>query len=206
MRAYQAALAGVESKLEIGAGRTRPGTVNAAVVGYYTSTTFQELSAGSKKQISSILERFRSAHGDKRLHLLEQRHIVKLLGELRPHARTNWLSALRGLLAFAVTEGLIRRTRPSASSLRSERPRGIAPGLTMKSLSSKQRIRSAPRRAWLWPCRYTLPCENQIFFGWGRSTFATVSCMSRNRRQAKHCSCRSGPSYRRSSPLRYAII
>ena len=70
MSAYRAALAGVEIKLEIGAGRTMPGTVNAAVVGYYTSTTFQESSAGSKKQIRSILERFRNAHGDKRLPLV----------------------------------------------------------------------------------------------------------------------------------------
>ena len=108
MSTYQAALAGVEIKLEIGARRTAPGTVNAAVVGYYTSTAFQELSAGSKKQIRSILERFRSAHGDKRLHLLQRERIVRLLGELRPHARTNWLSALRGLLAFAITQGFIK--------------------------------------------------------------------------------------------------
>jgi hypothetical protein len=63
MAAYQIALAGDESKLEIGASRTKPGTVNAAIVGYYTSTVFQELSAGSKKQYRSILERFRNMHG-----------------------------------------------------------------------------------------------------------------------------------------------
>jgi hypothetical protein len=37
MAAYQVALAGVESKLEIGAGRTKPVTVNAATPRVYAS-------------------------------------------------------------------------------------------------------------------------------------------------------------------------
>jgi integrase len=127
MAAYQAVLAGVESKLEIGAGHTKPGTVNAAIVGYYTSTVFQEMSAGSKKQYRSILERFRNAHGDKRLHLLEQRHVVKLLGELRPHARTNWLSTLRGLFAFAVAEGFIKESPAASIKLRPAKTKGHRP-------------------------------------------------------------------------------
>jgi integrase len=127
MAAYQAAFAGVEAKLEIVAGRTTPGTVNAAIVDYYTSTTFQELSAGSKKQIRSILERFRNAHSDKRLHLLERQHIVKLLGELRPHARTNWLSALRGLLAFAVTQGFIKENPAIGIKFKKRKTEGHRP-------------------------------------------------------------------------------
>jgi len=118
MAAYQAALAGVESKLEMGASRTKPGTVNAAVAGYYTSSAFQEMSAGSKKQYRSILERFRNEHGDKRLHLLEQGHIERLLGKLKPHARANWLSTLRGLLAFAVVEGFIKENPAKEIKLR----------------------------------------------------------------------------------------
>jgi integrase len=124
MAAYQIALAGDESKLEIGASRTKPGTVNAAIVGYYTSTVFQELSAGSKKQYRSILERFRNMHGDKRLHMLEQRHIAKLLAELRPHARANWLSTLRGLLDLAVAEGLIKENAAKAVKLRPAKTKG----------------------------------------------------------------------------------
>lgn len=124
MTAYQAALAGVESKLEIGAGRTKPGTVNAAVAGYYTSSAFQETSAGSKKQNRGILERFRNENGDKRIHLLEQRHIVKLLGELRPHARINWLSTLRGLLDFAIAEGFIKENPAKGIKLRPAKTKG----------------------------------------------------------------------------------
>jgi len=98
--------------------------VNAAIVGYYQSTAFQEMSAGSKKQYRSILERFRSMHGDKRLRLLEQRHIVKLLAELRPHARANWLYALRGLLNFAVVEGFIEENPAVAIKLRVAKTKG----------------------------------------------------------------------------------
>jgi integrase len=127
MAAYQAALAGVESKLEIGASRTKPGTVNAAIAGYYTSTVFQEMSAGSKKQYRSILERFRNLHGDKRLHLLEQKHIVKLLGDRRPHARANWLATLRGLLTFAVAQGFIKENPATAIKLRPAKTKGHRP-------------------------------------------------------------------------------
>ena len=46
MAAYQAALAGVTATTtQIGANRTKPGTLNAAVVGFYQSIDFQELSA-----------------------------------------------------------------------------------------------------------------------------------------------------------------
>src|SRR5262249_18868353 len=104
MAAYQAALAGVETKQGVGANRNRPGTVDAAVVGYYTSSIFQEMAEGTKKQRRAILERFRNVNGEKRLHLLAQKHILKMLGQLGPHARRNWLATLRGLLDFAVVE------------------------------------------------------------------------------------------------------
>ena len=50
MAAYQAALAGVTARpaVEIGASRTKPGTVDAAVVGYYTSLTFRALAPGTQ--------------------------------------------------------------------------------------------------------------------------------------------------------------
>ena len=107
MAVYQAALAGVESKLEVGASRTKPGTVNAAIVGYYTSSAFQEMAKGTKVQRRAMLERFRNEHGDKRLHSLERSHLVRMLGRLKPHARHNWLATLRGLLDFAMAEGFI---------------------------------------------------------------------------------------------------
>ena len=115
MAAYQAALAGVTATTtEIGASRTKPGTLNAAVVGFYQSIDFQQLSAGTKASRRAILERLRSktgtdgiAGGDRPLALLDQKNVLRLLSQLKPHARRNWLKTLRGLLEFAKAEGFI---------------------------------------------------------------------------------------------------
>lgn len=105
MAAYQAALNGdTAPAIEIGAKRTRPGTINAAIVGYYNSLAFRELAIGTQKMRRNILERFRAEHGDKRIATLPPRFIVKLLNEKRPAAARNWLKTLRGLAQFAVAE------------------------------------------------------------------------------------------------------
>ncbi|HWB52199.1 MAG TPA: tyrosine-type recombinase/integrase [Stellaceae bacterium] len=54
----------------------------------------------------AILERFRVEHGDRRIATLEQRHLVKLLGGMKPFAARNWLKTLRGLMQFAVAAEL----------------------------------------------------------------------------------------------------
>ena len=51
MTAYEAARAGKESPA-LGAGRTIPGTVNAAIVGYYQSSSFKDGSRGGAKLIT----------------------------------------------------------------------------------------------------------------------------------------------------------
>ena len=105
MAAYQAALAGVETKPA--AISAKPGTVSAAIVGYYRSQAFQECAESTKQMRRRILERFRDDNGKNRLHLLEQRHIIKLLGQLKSYARRNWLKTLRAFLEFAVAEGFL---------------------------------------------------------------------------------------------------
>jgi integrase len=105
MTAYQLALAGQPARIEIGAGRTKPGTVNAAIVGYYTSLAFRSLAPGTQKMRRAILERFREAHGEKRIALLPYEFIARTLGKKSPFAARNWLKTLRGLLQFAVSEG-----------------------------------------------------------------------------------------------------
>jgi hypothetical protein len=84
--AYQLALAGQPQRVEIGAGKTKPGTVNAAVIGYYTSLAFRSLTPGTQKMRRAILERFREQHGDKRIALLPREFIVRSLGKKRPFA------------------------------------------------------------------------------------------------------------------------
>jgi integrase len=105
MTAYQLALAGQPARIEIGAGRTKPGTVNAAIVGYYGSLAFRALAPGTQKMRRAILERFREAHGEKRIALLPHEFIVRTLGKKSPFAARNWHKTLRGLLQFAVSDG-----------------------------------------------------------------------------------------------------
>lgn len=123
MSAYQLALAGHE-RVEIGANRTKPGTVNAAIVGYYNSDAFCSLAPETKKRRRNILEHFRAEHGDKRIVTLPAAFIIKTLGKKSPAAARNWFKALRGLLQFAVANQY-RRDDPTegmklARSVKSE--------------------------------------------------------------------------------------
>lgn len=93
--------------IEIGAGRTMPGTVNEAIIRYLGSTSFRQFAKSTQDTRRATLERFREQHGDKRLAPLEPRHVAKILGQLAPNPQKSMLKALRGLMAFALTEGLI---------------------------------------------------------------------------------------------------
>ena len=104
MAAYQDALEG--PALAIGAKRSKPGSVSAAVAAYYGSLEFRSLAAGTQKMRRNILERFRAAHGDKPMGLLPQKFIVHVLSTMKPFAARNWLKTLRGLVQFAVAQEL----------------------------------------------------------------------------------------------------
>jgi hypothetical protein len=97
MAAYQEAMAGQPEPLEIGARKTRPGTVNAAVVGYYNSLAFRELAPETQKLRRRILERFRARLddngrecGNKSIATLPREAIVRMLANMAPFARQNW--------------------------------------------------------------------------------------------------------------------
>lgn len=79
MAAYERAAAG--DPVEIAAARTAPGTINALVVSYYKTGDFKGLRPITQQTYRNILERFREAHGDKRVATLERRHIQKMMGE-----------------------------------------------------------------------------------------------------------------------------
>jgi integrase len=115
MEAYQAALgASPASRMEIGASRTSPGTINALVATYYKSDAWMNrLKEETRKTRRRIIEKFRIAHGDKRVALLRQEHIIKMLGEIeRPSAKRNWLKAIRGLIQAAIPT--MRKDDPTA--------------------------------------------------------------------------------------------
>jgi integrase len=122
MRAYQAALN--DTPVEIASRRTLPGTVNAAIVGYYGSTQFHKLRPVTQENYRRILENFRAKHGDKRIALMERKHVKMLLDERanRPEAARNLLRTLRVLLNYAVEVGM--RIDNPASGIRLSRPKG----------------------------------------------------------------------------------
>jgi integrase len=91
--------------MEIGATRTKPGTIDALIVDYLKSDAFTKaLAPETQRMRRNILDRFRTDHGAKRVVTLERRHVAKLLERRPPYAQKNWLKALRGLMIFAIGE------------------------------------------------------------------------------------------------------
>jgi len=111
MEAYKAALAGYDlPRRDIGAARSVPGSVSAAIAAYYSDSSFRDaLAPITQQNRRAILERFREEHGDKRIASLERKHIAALLGAKKPFAARNWLKTIRGLMQFATACG--RTTR-----------------------------------------------------------------------------------------------
>jgi integrase len=116
MAAYQAALAGEAAppRSDIGAGRTQPGTINAAVISYFNSSAFAALAPGTRRGRRNILERFREEHGDKRVALLQRSHIDRMVAAKAgtPAAARNFLNTVRALMAHCIAVDL-RNDDPS---------------------------------------------------------------------------------------------
>jgi integrase len=114
LEAYWALRNRPAAKGEIGADRTKPGTVNAAIVAFYTSYSFTKNKLITQQTDRNILEGFRARHGDKPIADLEQHHIEAIIGEKagKPSAQRNLLRVLRVLLGFAVSQKM-RRDNPA---------------------------------------------------------------------------------------------
>lgn len=105
MAAYQAALA--MAPLEIGASRTKPGTINALAVRYYASAEFTTLAPITKSTYRNRIERFRAEHGDKPVAGLKREHVRALIDAraATPSAANNFLAMVGLLMRFAVDLG-----------------------------------------------------------------------------------------------------
>jgi integrase len=104
MEAREGALKGDWVVPELGASRTRPGTVNAALVSYYQSSAFRDGLAKSSQQMRrAILERFREAHGDKRIAEMHKKALQIILNKKSPAAASNWRKALRGFIEHCLS-------------------------------------------------------------------------------------------------------
>jgi integrase len=108
LEAYLAALAATGGTTEIGVKRSMPGTLSAAIAGYYKSRLFEKLSEGTRRLRRSILEHFREADGEKPIAKLRRQDIVKRLDAATPSTARNHLVTFRGLMQYAVHAGLIK--------------------------------------------------------------------------------------------------
>jgi integrase len=106
MAAYQAALAAPPH--EIGATRTLPGSLDAALANYYQSHAFRALKGGTPAMHRAILERWRNKDGTKPIGMLPTVYIERMLSTMPPHAARNTLKAIRRLMQFCVKQELCR--------------------------------------------------------------------------------------------------
>jgi hypothetical protein len=113
MRAYEAAIGHAEP-IVIGASRAKVGTVAATVGMYLASAEFAGLADETRRTRRNILERLREAHGEKRIAVIEPKHVQALVDAkaATPSAARNLLAVLRLLMKFAVKAG-IRRDDPT---------------------------------------------------------------------------------------------
>ena len=108
MEAYQAALAASTPRGDIGKGRVAAGTVAAVVAAYANSAHFKyEIAPETRRTQWAILQRFRDEHGDKRVASLRREHVTAILACKKPYPRRNWLKAVRPMMSFAVSIGMI---------------------------------------------------------------------------------------------------
>jgi integrase len=112
LAAYQEALGQPQSP--IGASRTKHGTVNAALIGYYDSARFfGSLAPSTQTTRRQTLERFRAEHGDRLIAELPPKFISWSVDKMSPHVAKGWIKALRHLMAYAIVSDMAR-TDPTA--------------------------------------------------------------------------------------------
>jgi integrase len=92
---------------EMGASRTVPGTVNAALVSHYQSGAFKGVAKSTEQSRRAILERFRIDHGDKRIALLHSQALQVILNGKTPAAQRNFIKAMRPFIDHCLLMNMI---------------------------------------------------------------------------------------------------
>jgi integrase len=107
MAAYEKAMKA--PRIAVGADRTTTGTMNALVVSFYGSPPWRNLAASTQSTYRGVLERLREEHGEKRVIMLERRHVKSLIDAKAqtPAAANRLLSLLQLLLDHALDQELV---------------------------------------------------------------------------------------------------
>jgi integrase len=88
---------------ELGASRTRAGTVNAALVSYYQSSGFGTLGSGTKTSRRAVLENFRKVYGDRPVGTLPKKALQVIIDKKSPASQRNFKKAMRGFINHAMS-------------------------------------------------------------------------------------------------------
>jgi integrase len=122
--AYHAAMEG--APVPTITNKNPPGSLSAAIVGYYGSAEYKSLAPSSQKDYRRILEHFRAAHGSKRLAKLETKHVNRIIDERAetPVAAMHLRSRLNSVMKWAIGDGQIRENPITASKKVSTRTDG----------------------------------------------------------------------------------
>lgn len=127
----------------VGTENTLPGTVNAAIVAYYTSSDFGCLVQGAQRARRAVLEQFREQHGDKRIALLPAKFVAGTVANMQPHVARLWLRAVRALVQFAVAKGM----RDDDPTIGIEVP--SAKGISRRSRSTAKHAQPSTNIEWM---------------------------------------------------------
>lgn len=101
-------------RIEVGADRTKAGSISDLVVRYYRSGEFVGLKATTQATYRSIIEPFRAQFGDRQVATIQREHIKAIQAKKAgtPTAANNRLKRIRQLMVFAIDIGM-RRDDPT---------------------------------------------------------------------------------------------
>jgi KaiC/GvpD/RAD55 family RecA-like ATPase len=99
---------------EAGASRTKVGTFDSLIAGYYREPMYTGKRESTRKAYRGIIERFRAEHGQKSVANIQRKHIAAIVGGMSatPGAANHLLDRLRVLMKLAIREGH-RRDNPA---------------------------------------------------------------------------------------------
>jgi integrase len=109
------------SGTNVGASRTKAGTIDALIVKYLQHDTFKKgLAPATQVMRRQILDSFRQCltpggrrYGENRLATIARKNITDVLAGKTPNTQRSWLKTLRAWIAFAIDQGEIK-TDPTA--------------------------------------------------------------------------------------------
>ena len=104
-RAYEAARGSASEP--VGASRSKPGSVAAAIASYLGSSAFKHLAPDTQAVRRAVLEAFKREHGDKLVRHMPRKFVAAYLDAMEPSAARNYRNALRAVAQHCITLDLI---------------------------------------------------------------------------------------------------